>query len=86
MNEEEKYRLLGYVIASEYRLHILKCLNTSIKTPSTIAKEIGLRTNHISNVLKDLKEHNLVVCLNEEAHKGRLYKITDLGIEILNLM
>ena len=84
MNDEKKYKIIGYVIASKYRLNILKSLNDTVKTPSLIAKDIDLRTNHVSNVLKDLKENNLVVCLNEEAHKGRLYKNTDLGIEILN--
>lgn len=83
MNDEKKYKIIGYVIASKYRLNILKSLNDTVKTPSLIAKDIDLRTNHVSNVLKDLKEKNLVVCLNEEAHKGRLYKNTDLGIEIL---
>ncbi len=83
MNDEKKYKIIGYVIASKYRLNILKSLNDTVKTPSLIAKDIDLRTNHVSNVLKDLKENNLVVCLNEEAHKGRLYKNTDLGIEIL---
>jgi len=83
MNNDEKYKIIGYVIASKYRLNILKSLNDTVKTPSLIAKDIDLRTNHVSNVLKDLKENNLVVCLNEEAHKGRLYKNTDLGIEIL---
>jgi len=83
MNDDEKYKIIGYVIASKYRLNILKSLNDTVKTPSLIAKDIDLRTNHVSNVLKDLKENNLVVCLNEEAHKGRLYKNTDLGIEIL---
>lgn len=83
MNDDEKYKIIGYVIASKYRINILKSLNDTVKTPSLIAKDIDLRTNHVSNVLKDLKENNLVVCLNEEAHKGRLYKNTDLGIEIL---
>lgn len=83
MNDEKKYKIIGYVIASKYRLNILKSLNDTVKTPSLIAKDIDLRTNHVSNVLKDLKEKNLVVCLNEEAHKGRLYKNTDLAIEIL---
>ena len=54
-----------------------------MKTPSNIAKEIDLRTNHVSNVLKELKEKELVVCLNEDARKGRLYKNTELGIKIL---
>jgi len=86
MNDDEKYKLLGYVMASEYRINILKSINDTIKTPSSIASEIDLRTNHVSNVLKDLKEKKLVVCLNEEAHKGRLYKNTDLGIEILEFI
>ena len=86
MNDDEKYKLLGYVMASEYRISILKSLKDTIKTPSSIAEDINLRTNHVSNVLKDLKEKKLVVCLNEEAHKGRLYKNTDLGTEILDLM
>ena len=61
----------------------MKSIGKSIKTPSNIAKEINLRTNHVSNVLKELKEKELVVCLNEDARKGRLYKNTELGVKIL---
>ena len=86
MNNDEIFQLVGYVMASEYRTHILKSIGDGIKIPSAIAEDIGLRTNHVSNVLKDLKENNLVVCLNEEARKGRLYKNTDLGIEILKFL
>ena len=77
MNENEIFKLVGYVIASEYRTNIIKCIGNDI------AEEVGLRTNHVSNVLKELKKEGIVVCLNEEAKKGRLYKNTDLGIEIL---
>ena len=83
MNDEELYQLLGYVMASDYRKNILKSIGTGIKIPSVIAEEIGLRTNHISNVLNDLKKKNLVVCLNEDARKGRLYKNTDLALKVL---
>ncbi len=86
MNNDEIFNVLGYVMASEYRTNILKSIGESIKIPSAIASEIGLRTNHVSNVLKDLKEHDLVVCLNEDARKGRLYKNTDLGLEILKFL
>ena len=86
MNNDEIFRLVGYVMASEYRTNILKSIGESIKIPSAIAEDIGLRTNHVSNVLKDLKENNLVVCLNETARKGRLYKNTDLGLEILKFL
>lgn len=82
-NNEDIYKIVGYVMASDYRTNILKCIGKEIKIPSAIAEEVGLRTNHVSNVLKNLKEKNLVVCLNEEAKKGRLYKNTELGLQIL---
>ena len=82
-NNEDIYKIVGYVMASDYRTNILKCIGKEIKIPSAIAEEVGLRTSHVSNVLKNLKEKNLVVCLNEEAKKGRLYKNTELGLQIL---
>lgn len=86
MSNDEIFELLGYVVASEYRTNILKSIGKGIKIPSVIAEDIGLRTNHVSNVLRDLKEHNLVLCLNEDARKGRLYKNTELGLEILKYL
>ena len=82
-NKDDLYKIVGYVMASEYRRNILKSIGENIKIPSVLAEDIGLRTNHVSNVLKDLKEKELVICLNEEAKKGRLYKNTELGIQIL---
>lgn len=86
MSDDEIFKILGYVMASEYRCNIIKSIGENIKIPSVIAEDIGLRTNHVSNVLKDLKEYNLVVCLNEDARKGRLYKNTELGLEILKYL
>ena len=86
MDNEEIFQVVGYVMASEYRTNIIKSIGKEIKIPSAIANDIGLRTNHVSNVLKDLKENNLVVCLNEEARKGRLYKNTDMGLEVLKYL
>jgi len=83
MNDDELFKLVGYVMASEYRKNILKNIGNGIKIPSNIAKELNLRTNHVSNVLKELKSENIVICLNEDARKGRLYKNTELGLEIL---
>lgn len=80
---DEIFDIVGYVMASQYRCNIIKSIGENIKIPSAIAEDIGLRTNHVSNVLKDLKERYIVICLNEDARKGRLYKNTDLGLEIL---
>ena len=83
MEDEKIFQLLGFVMASSYRKNIIKSIGKSIKIPSDIASEVGLRTNHISNVLNDLKKKELVVCLNEDAKKGRLYRNTELGLEVL---
>lgn len=55
-----------------------------VKTPTAIAADAGIRMNHISNVLKELKEAGVAECINEEAKKGRLYRLTDLGDEIVD--
>ena len=65
--------------SSEYRLKIIKAIGKEMVTPSEIAQKIGIRLNHVSTFLKELKENNLVKCLNEDTRKGRLYELTELG-------
>ncbi|SDA39383.1 transcriptional regulator [Methanobrevibacter millerae] len=86
MNEKDILDSLGYVMASTYRLKVLQYIGKGVRIPSDIANEVGVRTNHISNVLADLKRNNLVICLNEDAHKGRLYKNTELALDILKYL
>ena len=69
---------------SDYRRKILESLsNANYLTPSELAEKTKIRLNHISNFLKDLKENNLVICLNDEEKRGRLYKITELGKKVV---
>ena len=51
--------------------------------PSQIVKDSNLVQNPISNTLKELKDHDLVECINPEVRKGRLYRLTDTGNEIV---
>lgn len=39
-----------------------------------------------SRALKELKDHGIVKVLDENAKKGRLYKLTDKGFEILGIL
>ena len=77
--------MASYILASTYREKILEYLNERMGTPSLISDATGIRREHISNVLSDLKEKGLIECLNEEVRKGRLYKITNKGKESLKL-
>ena len=62
----------------------MKALDGDVKIPSVIAKDSGIKTNHISKILSELKAHELVECINPEVRKGRLYRLTDKGEEIVN--
>jgi len=72
------------VIASRNKRGIILVLYDRILTPSDIAEELDIRINHISKYLTELKNRKLVVCLNENSRKGRLYQLTELGKQIFN--
>lgn len=74
---------MSYVQISTYRTKVMKSLDDEVKIPSQIAKDSEIRQNHISKVLAELKAHELVECINPEVRKGRLYRLTDNGEEIV---
>ena len=76
---DELLKLTSYVQISKYREKTLKSIGDEVKIPTNIAKDSGIRTNHISKVLSELKAHELVECINPEVRKGRLYRLTDKG-------
>ena len=75
---------VDYVKKSQYRSKILKSLADDVKMPSQIAKDTGIVQNHISNSLRQLKEHELIECINPEVRKGRLYRLTENGEKIVD--
>lgn len=81
--EPNFWSLIGYIKVSPARLNCIKIIGTEYKMPKEIAKESEMRITQISNALHDLKEKEIVFCLNEDNIKGRLYKNTNLGLELL---
>ena len=84
MDNTEIYQILGYIKISPYRTNTLKSIGNELKMPSEIANELNLKTSQVSAALSDLKKKNLVICVNEEVRKGRLYKCTPLGLKLLS--
>ena len=80
---DEMLSEISYIKISQYRTKVIKALEDDVKIPSQIARDADLRQNHISNVLNQLKEHELVECINPEVRKGRLYRLTDKGDEVV---
>ncbi|MBP3790556.1 MAG: transcriptional regulator [Methanobrevibacter sp.] len=80
--DDETLRKYAFVIVSSYRTKTVKALQNDVKTPTQISTDSGIRTNHVSKVLRELKEEGMAECINEDVKKGRLYRLTDLGEEI----
>ena len=74
---------ISYVNISKYRAKVMKTLDGEVKIPTAIARDSGIRTNHVSKVLSELKAHELIECINPEARKGRLYRLTDRGDDLV---
>ncbi|WP_400197809.1 transcriptional regulator [Methanobrevibacter smithii] len=80
---DEMLTEISYVQISKYRTKVMESLERDVKIPTAIANDSGIRTNHISKVLSELKAHELVECINPEVRKGRLYRLTEIGDEIV---
>ncbi|WP_407394225.1 winged helix-turn-helix domain-containing protein [Methanobrevibacter sp.] len=81
--DDETLKKYAYVSISSYRARAVKSLKDDVKMPSEIARDTGIRKNHISKVLRELKDCGVAECINEEVRRGRLYRLTDAGEQIV---
>lgn len=87
MDEKLLLILATFVEISPNRLKILECLSRNdVLIPTDIAKATGIHINSVSKQLRYLREKRLVYLLNPDYKRGRLYRITDLGIDVLNFL
>lgn len=84
--DDETLKTYGYVISSSYREKSVKSLYESNKIPTDLAEDIGVRSNHISKVLHELKDWGVAECINEEKRKNRIYRLTPKGEDIAKYM
>ena len=82
MENSEIMNTVSYIKRSNNRYNLVMNMNKKFKMPS----EMDLRINQISAILSDLKKEDIVTCINEDAKIGRLYKLTEKGIEAYNLI
>ena len=81
---DEMLKEISYVQISKYRTKVMKSLDEDVKIPTAIANDSGIRKNHISKVLSELKARELVECINPKVRRGRLYGLTDKGEKIID--
>ena len=76
---DEMLKKISYVNISSYRAKTVKSLQGDVKIPTKIAEDTGILPNHMSKVLKELKDAGIAECINPEVRKGRLYRLTGTG-------
>ena len=52
---DKTLKIQGYIISSSYRTNVLKAFDDKPRFPSELAKKAGIKQNHVSNVLNELK-------------------------------
>ena len=67
---DEMLTEISYVKISQYRTKVMKSLDGEVKIPSEIANDTEIFQNHISNTLRQLKEHKLIECINPKVRNG----------------
>ncbi|MBR2557844.1 MAG: ArsR family transcriptional regulator [Methanobrevibacter sp.] len=77
---------VSYIKRSRNRTKIILMLSENFKMPSEIAREMDLKISQISGILSDLKKEEIVECINEEEKVGRLYRLTNKGKDVYEII
>ena len=72
----------AYVKRSKNCQKVVKIIEKSRMTPSEITETMNVRFSLVSRVLRELKDKDIVMCLNENEKTGKLYKLIRLGLLI----
>lgn len=75
---------IDFVKRSRYRQRVLTSLDGNVLIPTEIAKRSDIKTNHVSKVLSELRNKDLIEVLDDSVRKGRLYRLKNDGKEVLN--
>ena len=73
---------LAFVKASKHRTNIVKSLHRCNKTPKELSIELSVHQKTIYVTLRQLRDQEIVEVINPEAKKGRIYKLTDIGLDM----
>ncbi len=73
---------VSFVIASKTRKSVILKLGTP-RTPTFLARDLGINLANVSRALAELEERNLISCLTPKQKVGRIYSLTEKGKEIL---
>ena len=75
--------LTEFIRQSPNRTKVLKTIGDDVLRPSEITNKTHVHINNVSRSLKQMREKNIVYLINPDSKRGRLYKLTYDGKEVL---
>lgn len=85
--DDETLILIEYIKNAPTRENVLKSFGgEDFIRPIQISRKTGLHPNNVSKKLKDLREHELVYVINPEYHVPKMYRLTEKGKNIIQLL
>jgi ArsR family transcriptional regulator, cadmium/lead-responsive transcriptional repressor len=81
-----KLELVSWILRGSQRRVIFEVLEGKM-IPAQIFQKARLinkkiTRNNVSDILREMRENNLVECLNPNEKKGRIYQLTKKGLEV----
>lgn len=76
------YNDVSFILKSEKRKKIMLLLEQP-RNPTFLSKQLKTSLSNISMKLKDMSNAKLVECVNPDDTKGRIYKLTAKGNNIV---
>ena len=76
--------LISFIGRSKRRRDILERLKDKSLSQTEIRNITGMYKSHTSRTLDELQDKKLIVCLNPKDRAFKFYKITRLGIKVIN--
>lgn len=88
LDNKSYLNIISDIKSSKYRQEALEVFMKSreVKTPSEMSKILGIGVSHTCKILNNLKDHGLIICINEKDKKNKKHKISKLGKNIGNIV
>jgi predicted transcriptional regulator len=77
----------GFVKSSKHRINIVIFLmKNKYKTPTEISQDLNIYPSQVSRTLSELSENSIVICINPDSSKGRVYTLTKKGVKLFRYL
>ena len=70
---------LSWIKAGRRRIQTIEYIANGHKTPRDVARATGMSTTHASKIVKAMEGRGIVECLNPDAKRGKIYRLTRKG-------